>query len=61
MCSAPAADGFSAAFSTAVDAFCRGDRSAGATAHDTVVDFAVRMGLHTGEAINATATTSATR
>ncbi|MGZ4735006.1 MAG: ATP-binding protein, partial [Acidimicrobiia bacterium] len=44
-------DGFCAAFSTAVDAATAAVESQEALRDDSAVDFAVRMGLHTGEAI----------
>ena len=44
-------DGFCAAFSTAADAAAAAIESQEQLRDDTVVDFAVRMGLHTGEAI----------
>ena len=44
-------DGFGAAFSTAADAAAAAVESQEQLRDDTVVDFAVRMGLHTGEAI----------
>ncbi len=44
-------DGFGAAFSTAADAAAAAIESQEQLRDDTVVDFAVRMGLHTGEAI----------
>ncbi len=43
-------DSFSAAFSTAADAAAAAIESQVRLRDDTVVDFAVRMGLHTGEA-----------
>jgi predicted ATPase/class 3 adenylate cyclase/DNA-binding CsgD family transcriptional regulator len=47
---AMAGDGFCAAFSTAADAAAAALESQEQLRDDTVVDFAVRMGLHTGEA-----------
>ena len=44
-------DGFRAAFSTAGDAAAAAIEAQEQLRDDTVVDFAVRMGLHTGEAI----------
>ena len=44
-------DGFCAAFSTAADAAAAAIEAQEQLRDDTVVDFAVRMGLHTGEAI----------
>ena len=44
-------DGFCAAFSTAADAAAAAIESQEQLRDDTAVDFAVRMGLHTGEAI----------
>ncbi len=44
-------NGFCAAFSTAADAAAAAIESQEQLRDDTVVDFAVRMGLHTGEAI----------
>jgi class 3 adenylate cyclase len=44
-------DGFCAAFSTAADAAAAAIESQEQLRDDTGVDFAVRMGLHTGEAI----------
>ena len=44
-------DGFSAAFSTAADATAAALESQEQLRDDSAVDFAVRMGLHTGEAI----------
>jgi predicted ATPase/class 3 adenylate cyclase/DNA-binding CsgD family transcriptional regulator len=44
-------DGFCAAFSTAADATTAAVESQEALRDDSTVDFAVRMGLHTGEAI----------
>ncbi len=44
-------DGFCAAFSTAADASAAAIEAQEQLRDDTVVDFAVRMGLHTGEAI----------
>ena len=44
-------DGFCAAFSTAADAAAAAVESQEELRDDSTVDFAVRMGLHTGEAI----------
>ncbi|MGZ4677501.1 MAG: LuxR C-terminal-related transcriptional regulator [Acidimicrobiia bacterium] len=44
-------DGFGAAFSTAADAVAAARESQEELRDDSTVDFAVRMGLHTGEAI----------
>src|SRR5436853_4473340 len=44
-------DGFCAAFSTAADAAAAALESQEELRDDSTVDFAVRMGLHTGEAL----------
>ncbi len=54
-------DGFSAAFSSAADAATAAVESQEQLRDDAVVDFAVRMGLHTGDAIRVISPTWAVR
>ena len=51
-CSAPVVTASRAAFSTAADAAAAAIESQEQLRDDAAIDFAVRMGLHTGEAID---------